>query len=108
MNMEERLTMYNEKKTFVDGISEVFRKNTKGSSVTEIKYEVYQKEIEDRICFREWVIVHYVGGGKCACTVSGNNNSGIFTVIGKFLNGGYYEEAESYKALFEQGWVQVI
>lgn len=97
MTMEEKLEMYEEKKKFIDNISAVFQASPAGSSVSRIDYELYKKLFADIIDFREWLVVHFDGGGRSARLVSCNSNTANFRVLGPMLDGGYYEEMETYK-----------
>jgi hypothetical protein len=112
MTIAEKLEMYNGKKAFVKSISKVFQDNPKYHSVVSVDYEVYQKEIaRDENIYREiveFVIVRYIGGGKCVKLVTGNSNTANFQVIGTLLNGGYYEENMRYDSLLESGYELVL
>ena len=105
MTMEEKMEMYREKNRFIEGLSAVFQTRPKGSSVTKITYEVYTKVIdEEHTSTREWVIVHFIGGGKSPRFVSGNSNTANFRVLGEMLNGGYYDEVRDYESQEERGY----
>jgi hypothetical protein len=105
MTMEEKIEMYKEKKRFIERLSEAFRAGTKGSSVEEITYEVYTKQFNDRLSeTREYVIVHFFGGGKSPKFVSGNSNVANFRVLGTMIDGGYYDEVREYEGLKEHGY----
>ena len=82
MTIAEKLEMYREKKQFIDGLCSVFKTRPKGSSVSEITYEVYKKSFgEDRTDFREWIVVHFDGGGSSPRLVTGNSNTANLKVL---------------------------
>ena len=107
MTIEEKLNMYREKERFVKAVSGVFQTTSHSSSVEGVTYEVYQKLYIDVIDFREWVVVHYVGGGKAMKIVSGSSCVSIFSVIGSMLQGGCYEQVRFYEDQKEQGYERV-
>jgi hypothetical protein len=108
MTIAEKIEMYKGKKAFVDGLSAVFQNNPRGTTVTEIAYEVYQKEVENNTYFREYVIVHFSGGSIAPRTVNGNSNHANLRAIGSLVDGGYYDEVEDYRNLEELGYERVI
>ena len=101
MTTAEKLAMYANKKAFIETISKAFEKNLSKSSVTSIEYEVYHRKVtingEERDHYVEYVVVNYIGGGKCVRFVSGNSNTANFQVIGDLLEGGYYDEMQDYE-----------
>lgn len=98
MTMEEKLKMYAGKKQFIENVSSVFQVKPGCPSVEGVSYEVYMKDHgEGRIEIREWIIVHYTGGGWAPKIVSGNSNIANFIVVGSLLVGGYYEEVRMYQ-----------
>lgn len=99
MEMNERLEMYREKRNFINRLNAAFHPTPKGSTVTEISYEVYQKEYKDRLTFCEWIIVHFIGGGKSPRRVSGNSNTANLRVVGELVDGGYYDEVADYNIM---------
>lgn len=107
MTIEEKLKMYREKKHFIYDLSMAFIKNPKGHTVEDISYEVYFKEYEGNIFFNEWIIVHFVGGGKSAVKVNGNSNTANFRAVGELLDGGHYEEVEAYRNQANIGFKRV-
>lgn len=108
MTMEEKIEMYRDKKKFVENINEVFQMEPHCPSVEGVSYEVYMKNYgEGRIDIREWVIVHFTGGGKSVKVVSGNSNIANFGVIGSMLSGGYYAEVRTYQEQLENGYARV-
>lgn len=108
MTMKEKIEMYAEKKKFVENINEVFQMEPRCPSVEGVVYEVYMKKLDDdRVDTREWVVVHFHGGGKCPKIVSGNSNIANFKVIGGMLQGGCYEEVRDYESMIERGYEQV-
>lgn len=109
MTAEEQHGMYLEKKKFVENLNEVFQMEPRCPSVEGVHYEVYTKDYgEDRIDTREWVIVHFVGGGKSVKLVTGNSNIANFKVIGSMLVGGYYTEVYTYQKQVEDGYTLVV
>lgn len=108
MTLEEKLKMYQEKQKFVENISGVFQVAPGCPSVEGVDYEVYTKQFSDRLSeTREWVIVHYTGGGKAMKIVSGNSNAANFVVIGSMLQGGCYEQVRMYQLQEEDGYRRV-
>ena len=109
MTLEEKLEMYANKKAFIDSLSKSFAQNLSKSSVTSLEYEVYRKEVNaDTTYFAEYVVVNFIGGGKCVRFVNGNSNIANFRVIGEMLDGGYYSEIPDYNSLSERGFRYVI
>ena len=108
MTVEERYAMYLEKKKFMENLNEVFQMDPGCPSVEGVNYELYTKDYgEGRIDEREWVIVHFVGGGKSVKVVSGNSNIANFRVVGTMLVGGYYAENYTYQKQIEDGYTKV-
>ena len=107
MTLEEKLKMYKEKKQFIENLSFAFQVRPGCASVEGVDYEVYQKLFIDVIDFREWVIIHYVGGGKAMKIVSGNSNAANFVVIGSMLQGGSYEQVHVYEEQLANGYERV-
>lgn len=112
MTTAEKLAMYANKKAFIETVSKAFEKNLSKSSVTSIEYEVYHRKVtingEERDHYVEYVVVNFIGGGKCVRFVSGNSNTANFRVIGGLLEGGYYDEVPDYNSLKERGYTYVI
>lgn len=112
MTTAEKLAMYANKKAFIETVSKAFEKNLSKSSVTSIEYEVYHRKLtingEERDYYVEYVVVNFIGGGKCVRFVSGNSNTANFRVIGELLEGGYYDEVPDYNSLKERGFTYVI
>lgn len=107
MTIVEKMEMYREKKQFIENVNEVFQTEPRpaGSSVEGITYSVYKKAFsEDRVEYREWVVVHFCGGGKSPRLVSGNSNIANFRLIGEMLDGGYYNEVRDYDTQIERGY----
>ena len=76
-------------------------------SVEGVNYELYTKDYgEGRVDEREWIIVHFVGGGKSVKIVSGNSNIANFKVVGTMLVGGYYAENYTYQKQEEDDYVK--
>lgn len=98
MTLEEKLKMYQDKKKFIESLNEVFQIKPGCPSVEGVNYEVYTKDHgEGRIEVREWIIVHYTGGGWAPKIVSCNSNIANFVAVGSLLAGGYYEEVRMYE-----------
>lgn len=112
MTIAEKLEMYANKKAFIDNVSKAFAKNLSKSSVTSLEYEVYHRKVtingEERDHYVEYVVVNFIGGGKCVRFVSGNSNTANFRVIGEMLDGGYYDEIPAYNGLKDKGFKYVI
>lgn len=108
MTMEEKIEMYKEKKKFIENINDMFQVEPRCPSVEGVHYEVYTKDYgEGHIDTREWVIVHFVGGGVSVKLVTGNSNIANFKVIGSMLVGGYYTEVYTYQKQVEDGYEKV-
>lgn len=108
MTIQEKKEMYQGKKQFIENVNEVFQIEPGCSSVVGVTYEVYFKDFgNDHHEFREWIIVHYVGGGKCPKIVSGNSNAANFRAIGSLLDGGYYDSVRMYEDQIENGFERV-
>lgn len=107
MTSEDKLNMFREKKQFIENLGYAFQVRPGCASVEGVEYEVYQKLYIDVLDFREWVIVHYTGGGKAMKIVSGNSNAANFVVIGYMLQGGCYEQVRFYEDQLEQGYEMV-
>jgi hypothetical protein len=112
MNMEEKIAMYQEKKQFIENLNEVFRIEPGCPTVEGVSYEVYQKHLDETLFpgitdYREWVVVHYIGGGKAPRIVSGNSNIANFVVIGGMLQGGCYEQVQFYEEQLKAGYERV-
>jgi hypothetical protein len=106
--MKEKIEMYAEKKKFVENINEVFQMEPRCPSVEGVVYEVYMKKLDDdRVDTREWVVVHFHGGGKCPKIVGGNSNIANFKVIGGMLTGGYYSEVQTYQEQVNNGYEMI-
>ena len=104
MTLEEKLRMYSEKKVFIDALDTVFKMKPTGSLIEKIKYEVYQKEINGDLKFKEWLVLHFEGGAILAAQVTGNSNIANLRAISTYLDGGYYEEVRMYNFLPDLGW----
>jgi hypothetical protein len=108
MTLEEKLKMYREKQRFVENISGVFQVAPGCPSVDGVSYEVYTKDYGDGyVDTREWVIVHYTGGGWAPGLVSGNSHAAIFVVIGGMLNGGCYGKVRAFQNQAADGYEKV-
>lgn len=104
MTIEEKIKMYLEKKAFIDAIDKVFQTKPAGSLIEKIKYEVYQKEINGDMKFKEWLILYFEGGAMLATQATGNSNIANLRAISTYLDGGYYEEVRMYNFLPDLGW----
>lgn len=108
MTSTEKIEMYLEKKRFIENLNEVFQMEPGCPTVEGVHYELYTKDYgEGRIDEREWVIVHFYGGGKSVKLVSGNSNIANFRIIGTMLAGGYYTEVYTYQKQIEDGYTKV-
>ena len=109
MTLEETLQMYREKKQFIENLGYAFQVRPGCASVEGVDYEVYTRQHSNQLIeTREWVIVHFVGGGKSVKLVTGNSNIANFKVIGSMLVGGYYTEVYTYQKQVEDGYTLVV
>ena len=108
MTMEERINMYSEKKLFIDALDTVFKMKPVGSLIEKISYEVYQREINGDLKFKEWLVLHFEGGAMLAAQVTGNSNIANLRAISTYLDGGYYEEVRMYNFLQDLGWELLV
>ena len=104
MTFEEKVKMWSEKKVFIDALDAVFKMKPTGSLIEKISYEVYQKEINGDLKFKEWLILRFEGGAMLAAQVTGNSNIANLRAISTYLDGGYYEEVRMYNFLRDLGW----
>ena len=108
MTLEETLQMYREKKQFIENLGYAFQVRPGCASVEGVDYEVYTRQHSNQLIeTREWVIVHYTGGGKAMKIVSGNSNAANFVVIGSMLHGGCYEQVRMYQDQEAEGFERV-
>ena len=108
MILEDRMLMYLEKKSFIENLNEAFQIVPGCPTVEGVSYELYTKNYgEGKIDEREWVIVHFYGGGKSVRLSTGNSNIANFRVVGEMLSGGYYAENSTYQKQVEDGYSQV-
>jgi hypothetical protein len=107
MTIEEKLRMYREKNMFVASIADAFVQNPKGHTVSDIKYEVWQLNVEGGTFTVEWIIVHFNGGAKSPVRVTGNSNSANYRAIGTLIDGGYYEDVAVYDDMIKRGYAQL-
>lgn len=102
------LEMYQEKKKFIENLNEVFSIEPGCASIEGVSYEVYQKKLtgtfEGITDYREWVIVHYTGGGRAPRITTGNSNIANFVVVGSMLHGGCYEQVRMYEEQLADGY----
>lgn len=105
MTKTEKLEMYRNKQAFIKDLSKAFENLGSKSNVISIDYEVYMKEVDfENTYYKEYVIINFYGGGKSVKTVSGNSNFANFEVIGRLIDGGYYDEIFSYESLKGSGY----
>ena len=108
MTFEEKVAMWSEKKRFIEAIDKVFQTKPVGSTIDKISYEVYQKEIGDKMRYEEWLILYFEGGAMLATLSTGSSNIANLRTIASYLSGGYYEEVRTYRSLLETGWEPVV
>ena len=108
MTFEEKVDMWSEKKRFIDAINGVFQTKPAGSTIEKVAYEVYQKEIDGKVRYEEWLILNFEGGAMLATLATGSSNIANLRTIASYLSGGYYEEVRTYKSLTEAGWQLVL
>ena len=109
MTLEEKRELYLEKKKFIKNLNELFQMEPRCPSVEGVHYELYAKDYgEGRIDEREWIVVHFTGGGKSVKVVSGNSNIANFRVVGTMLAGGYYAENRTYQTQVDNGYTKVV
>ena len=94
MTREEKIKMYQEKKDFIDRISEALQ-NTKGSTVESVSYEVYENQ--EHGWYEEFVIITFFGGSISPFSANGNSNLANFQQIAVRCLGGYYNEVDFYE-----------
>lgn len=103
MTFEEKLEMFKEKRTFVKNISKAFERGVKGSTVDSVDYVVFKKDRPNGDCYySEYVVVTFRGGAQSAKNVSGNSNTANLRAIASIVDGGYYEEMQTFNALMEE------
>ena len=108
MTIEEKIEMLEDKKLFIDHVSEAFERDL-NSNVAKVVYEAYHKHIRpDTDYFREYVKVIFNGGGMSVRCVNGNSNNANFQEVGKLINGGYYDELVDYHSLPGEGFIKII
>lgn len=108
MILEDRMLMYLDKKSFIENLNESFQIAPGCPSVEGVSYELYTKDYgAGRVDEREWVIVHFYGGGKSVRLATGNSNIANFRIVGEMLAGGYYAENATYQKQVEDGYSQV-
>ena len=107
MAISEKLEMYRAKKQFIENLNEVFQIEPKCGSIRGVTYEVYQKSFADVVDLREWVVVHFDGGGRAPRLITCNSNTANFRVIGAMLDGGCYEQVETYNKQSDFGYERV-
>lgn len=104
MTIGEKLKMYREKRQFVYEISMTFIKVPRGHSVQDVTYEVFFREAAWGTEIAEWLTVQYKGGAKAHRVITGNSNSANFEVVASMINGGCYEQNQTYDLLADRGY----
>ena len=104
MTITEKLEMYKEKKDFIGEVNKAFRTFPKGSTVASVAYEVYRKDVKETTYFIEYLVVTFFGGAKSVRVANGNSNTANFRTLGSMIEGGYYDEVQSYETLAERGY----
>lgn len=104
MTIEEKLTMYREKRQFIYNVAMAFVKVPRGHSVDGVVYEVFFRETDLGTEIVEWVTVQYDGGAEAHRVVSGNSNSANFQVVAGMIEGGCYEQNTTYELLEARGF----
>lgn len=82
----------NDKQEFVKEISKTFQRFGRYHSVEKIYYDVF----EANDCLEEYVVVQFVGGAIAVANSAANSLTAITRLIGKLIDGGYYEEERVY------------
>lgn len=78
-------------------------------SIERVEYEAWIKVLENgSIDLREYIIMHYKGGGISPRNANINSLSANFREIGNLLDGGYYKEVDDYKSLEENGYTKYV
>lgn len=101
MTVEEKIKMYQRKKSFIDNISKALMLSD--NTVMKAEYEVYSKYNPDydATYYAEFVVVTFIGGAKSVKTVNGNSDSANFRAIGTLIDGGYYDENNYYESVVD-------
>ena len=111
MTLEEKIIMYKNKKAFINNVSKAFEAKPHVCSVESVDFEVYTRKVtvnnEERDHFVEYLVVHFIGGGKSVRFVSGNSCTANFRILGTMIDGGYYDENMEYDSLSERGFTKV-
>lgn len=92
-----RMAELRDKMDFVQWLSRSFREFQQYTTIEGIEYVVfgYNGYIE------EYAVVTFVGGGIAVRNCRGNSLTAIYRSIGQLLDGGYYDEVESYRYRLE-------
>lgn len=105
MTNAEKLMLFKEKKDFIENLNKAFQTFPKDSAVASVAYEVYAKKVnEDVTYYQEYLVVTFFGGAKAVRNANGNSNPANFKELGKLVEGGYYDEVQSYETLAERGY----
>ena len=101
MTREEKISMYQKKKAFVEDLSRVFECRSYSTGVELLEYELWENE--EQGYFQEYAIITFVGGGQSHISVNGNSTCAIFQAIADNILGGYYKEEFIYRELPKSG-----
>ena len=108
----EKITVFKEKKAFIDALNLVFQVKPRKHSVQSVAYEVYSKAITNEFVtnhtyYQEFLVVTFDGGSISVRNVNGNSCTANLREVSKLVDGGYYDEVEFYKSLEACGFMQV-
>ena len=89
-----------DKREFVSGLNLAFQydETKRYTSIAEIYYDFFATESGS---IKEYAVVRYFGGAIAVRNCAANSLSAIFRAIGTMLDGGYYDEVDTYKKLKE-------
>ena len=98
---KERYDELKGKKNFVYELSLAFQDPDvqRRTTVDFIYYDVFAVEGG---YLKEYVVVVFKGGAKSVRNCAGNSLTAIFRAIGQLIDGGYYDEVETYERLKEK------
>ena len=82
-------TQFAKKVKFVEDVSKAIVPFL--DNVYNIEYRIFQL-MENPSIHKEFLVIHYVGGGKTVRNCTGNSCSAILQEIAKYLDNGYYDE----------------
>jgi hypothetical protein len=96
---------YKEKLNFIKNLNKLFAHQTySGISVVGVSLEFYEQPSSGRIV--EYIVVEYKGGAYAPCIATANSNSANFRLVSKVINGGYYEEKDTYDDI-KKSWKNI-